>query len=107
MSQNHEERVAETGGDSVNVNVTTDQEASDVPNPQGDGQAEAGSSAGYKYGIFKRQIKYDPLSIVFAILVFIGGLIGFIAKQSTPSLVAGTIFALLIGIFTFVDGARR
>lgn len=106
MSQNQEERVGEAGGDSVNVNVTSGQEASNVPNPQVETQAEAGSS-GYKYGIFKRQIKYDPLSIVFAILVFIGGLIGFITKQSTPSLVAGTIFAILIGLFTFIDGARR
>lgn len=103
MSQGQQE--GRSGEDSVNINLPAGQEAPTGLPDQGGAQAD--SSSGYKYGIFKQRIRYDPISIVFAILIFIGGLIGYLTKQSTPSLVAGTIFALLIGIFTYVDGVRR
>lgn len=106
MSQNEGGTAGESsnvGQDSVNVNLPADQD-SDVPNQAGE-QIQAPS--GYKYGIFKRQIRYDPLSAVFAVLVFIGGLVGYFTKQSIASLIAGTIFALLIGICTYIDGARK
>lgn len=107
MSQDQEERTGPaTGDDSVNVNLSTGQEASDVPNQQEDEDLKIEPS-GYKYGICQHKLKYDPLTIVFAVLVFIGGLIGYITKDSTISLVAGLIFAVLLCLFCFIDGAQR
>lgn len=34
------------------------------------------------------------ITFIYSLLVFIGGVMGFVVKQSTPSLVAGSLFAL-------------
>lgn len=41
------------------------------------------------------------LTFFYAILVFAGGVMGFVMKQSTPSLVAGTFFGLTL-LFTSI-----
>lgn len=61
----------------------------------------------YSYMLLRRHMLYDPLSILFAVLVFIGGLIGYFVAGSKPSLIAGTIFFLLLAASTYVEGAMK
>ena len=48
--------------------------------------------------IFKR---VGFITFIYSILVFTGGLMGFIMKQSTPSLIAGSLFGLAL-LFTSI-----
>lgn len=57
--------------------------------------------------LLERHIQYDPLSIIFTILVFAGGVAGYVTKESVVSLVSGTIFALLLAVGTYFEGARK
>lgn len=75
-------------------------EESSPPECQHDG-------ANMQYIIWKWPLRFDPVAILFALLVFVGGLIGYITKNSSQSLVAGTIFAFLIAVGIYYDGARR
>lgn len=61
----------------------------------------------YKDNLRDRPIRYDILSIIFTILIFIGGLVGYINKGSVPSLVSGTIFTILLAFSTYLEGARK
>lgn len=79
-----------------NVRIETTPQA-DVPETMGH----------YSYGIFKRPLRFDPLAIIFALLVFAGGITGYVNKNSSASLIAGTIFAILLGITIYIEGARR
>lgn len=71
------------------------------------GSDQEGGSSKYQYGLYKMQTRFDPVSIVFTLLVFIGGIIGYVNKQSSASLIAGTVFALLLAAATYVEGARK
>lgn len=93
-------------GNSVSVEVGEgDRDMSSRPKSPTVGN-ESPSDA-YSYGLFKRHMRYDPLSILFAVLVFVGGLVGYLTKQSAPSLIAGSIFAALLAAATFYEGARK
>lgn len=61
----------------------------------------------YSYGLFKRHMRFDPVTIVFAILVFAGGIYGYLSKNSAASLISATIFAALLAATTFLEGARK
>lgn len=87
---------------SVEVGEASENTSSKVPRTGG-----VESSDAYGYALFKRHMRYDPISILFALLVFVGGLIGYITKQSVVSLIAGTIFAALLAAATFYEGARK
>lgn len=45
--------------------------------------------------------KIQKVNYLFAIIIFLGGLMGFIAKGSIISLVASLIFALLLGLTNY------
>lgn len=57
--------------------------------------------------LLRRHMRFDPLSILFAILVLAGGLYAYFARDSIPSLIYGTIFAVLLGISTYIEGVRK
>lgn len=59
------------------------------------------------YRILKRPIRYDPITIIFTVLVFIGGIIGYVKAGSTPSLVWSTVFAIALALSTYLEGARK
>lgn len=61
----------------------------------------------YKETLLDRPIRYDVLSIIFTIFVFIGGLVGYLTSASVVSLVSGTIFAILLATGTYFEGAHR
>lgn len=74
-------------------------------NPQVLAGGNQSSGGGYSLGKF--YTRFDPIAIVFTVLVFAGGVVGYITKQSTSSLVAGTIFAVLLAATTFLEGSRK
>lgn len=86
----------------INESTQTDQQQGDAT--VADGET---TSPNYCYGIFKRHMRFDPLSIVFAILILVGGIVGYVTKGSAASLVAGTVFAILLAVSTYIEGARR
>lgn len=87
---------------------TTDQNESTQLEVGGQGAADEPVRSGeYHYGLYKFQTRFDPISIAFALLVFIGGIIGYVSKQSSVSLIAGTIFFILLAAATFVEGSRK
>jgi len=92
--------------DSTSVEIPANQAEQTQSEQQAPGQ-DGPSQPSYHYGILKRHMRFDPLSVVFALLIFAGGIIGYVTKQSTASLVSGTIFALLLAIATYVEGARK
>lgn len=61
----------------------------------------------YSYGIAKYNFRFDPLSVGFAVLVLVGGIIGYITKGSLASVVSSVVFALLIGGSVYIEGVRR
>lgn len=86
--------------EATNVQVTaergTEQQTSNESAP---------STLGYIF--IHRHMRYDPISIVFSVLILIGGLIGYFTKGSLPSLIAGIIFFILLAIATYIEGALK
>lgn len=54
-----------------------------------------------------RHMRYDPLMIAFTVAVLLGGIAGYVMKGSVPSLVSGISFGLLLGAFTYLEGAFK
>lgn len=61
----------------------------------------------YKESLLERPIRYDIISIIFTILILAGGIVGYVTAESTASLVSGVIFAILLAMGTYLEGARR
>lgn len=57
--------------------------------------------------ILRRHMRYDPLAVLFIILLLVGGVVAYITKQSVYSLVASTAFAILLAFGTYLEGARK
>lgn len=55
---------------------------------------------------FGHPLPFDIYSAIFALLVFIGGLIGYLKAGSTPSLIAGISFAMLLAIGTYLSSVN-
>lgn len=61
----------------------------------------------YGYALLKRPIKYDPIMIVYIVLLFAGGVLGYVNKKSSASLVASTLFSILLAISVYLESARK
>lgn len=61
----------------------------------------------YNYGFFKRPLQYDPIMIVFTLILFAGGLVAYMTKQSAASLVASTVFAIFLSFSIYLEGSRK
>lgn len=61
----------------------------------------------YGYGFLKHRLQFDPLMIVFVVLLEVGGIIGYVSKGSTASIVTSSIFAILLLGATYIDGVKR
>lgn len=80
------------------------QESATINVPAG---GDAGESNSLKYTFLRRHMQFDPLMIVFTILILVGGLIGYFTKGSTASLTAGIIFFILLAVSTYIEGTRK
>lgn len=87
--------------DTVTIQVPSEP----VANPGQDGTDD--QQQDYGYGLFKRPIKYDPIMMVYIVILFAGGLAGYINKNSTASLVASTVFSVLLAFSVYLEGARK
>lgn len=82
----------------------------DVGQNQQDQSAELGPRSAFdrcKKLITTRPIKYDIFSIVFVLLILGGGIYGYVAKESTASLVSGVVFGILLAFASYFEGARQ
>lgn len=50
---------------------------------------------------FGMVLPFDVYSALFTVIVLVGGLVGFFKGNSTPSLIAGVSFAVLLSIGTY------
>lgn len=86
-------------------------ESTSVEVPENADQQQPNSSSlpkpEHAYGILKRPMRFDPISVVFTILVLAAGIIGFVNKGSVMSVVSGSIFAALLAVGTYLEGARK
>ena len=57
--------------------------------------------------VLQRPIQYDIVSILFTLLVFAGGIYGYLSKGSSASLISGTLFAILLAFGTYFEGSRK
>lgn len=89
--------------------VTIDVATNDDPQQVGERTASVFNDKMSKYsrGLLERHIRYDPLLIIFAISLLVAGIIAYTTKNSVMSLVFSTIFAILIAVGTYFEGARR
>ncbi|XP_074599405.1 transmembrane protein 14A-like [Brevipalpus obovatus] len=55
---------------------------------------------------FGHPLPFDIYSAIFASLVLIGGLIGYFKAGSTPSLIAGISFAIILAIGTYFSSVN-
>lgn len=58
-------------------------------------------------GLFQRHMKLDPILLVYIVVLFAGGVYGYIEKQSTISLVTSVVFSILLMIGAYFEGVRK
>lgn len=51
-------------------------------------------------------MEIDYVSFVFAALVAVGGIFGYIKAQSTPSLIAGLVFGVILAVGAYINSAK-
>lgn len=91
----------------VDISSSTDQQRRQ---PQAEPQVDSTflkSLTRVRDSMLDRPIQYDILSIIFSILILLGGLIGYFTKGSVPSLISGIVFFVLLAIGTYLEGARK
>lgn len=60
-----------------------------------------------EYRILSYKMRYDPVSIAFAFLLFVGGYIGYAKSDSVLSIVTASIFAVLILGATYYEAIKK
>lgn len=58
-------------------------------------------------GLFQRHMRLDPVLLVYIIVLFAGGVYGYIEKSSSISLVSGVIFSLFLLAGAYFEGVRK
>lgn len=101
--ENVTQQSGETAGQTTSVELGEQQQP--LQASTGEAQNEA-QDPNYSYGIFSSRMRFDPLAIVFIILLLIGGLIGYLSKGSLASIISAAIFAVLLAIATYMEGAK-
>jgi uncharacterized membrane protein (UPF0136 family) len=109
--QQAEKQVEQTPASQQQQPQTEQQESVTIEVPS---QANQNSQANNesKFGRLKnilliRPVQYDIITIIFALVIFAGGVYGYLSKGSTYSLVASTIFAILLGFGAYFEGSRK
>lgn len=101
MSQSREQTQ-----ESVTIEVSSSQQ----PPPVGEAPVGARFLSAVdrcKDGLLKRPIQYDIISIIFTLVILGGGIYAYISMESTASLVASFICALLLAVGTYFEGSRK
>lgn len=57
--------------------------------------------------LFGTTIPLDVYSTTYALLVGMGGILGYVKAKSVPSLAAGLTFGVLIGTGSYLEGSQE
>lgn len=77
-----------------------------IPNPE-ENPSPPQQQDPIEYSIFKKRMPFDLLSLIFALFVAVGGIIGYALKGSVTSIATGLIFAAIIFLGTYIEAKYK